>query len=95
MQSQYNTNSTLPDFENMSGRVECINPTAEIEAFEGRTAFKLGNTLIDERINKKNMILRGCKLKNTDWVIGLVIYTGLNTGIMMNSSLPTAKISKI
>ena len=28
------------------------------------------------------MMLRGCKLKNTEWVIGLVIYTGLNTAIM-------------
>ena len=41
------------------------------------------------------MILRGCKLKNTDWVIGTVIYTGDDTAIMMNSSDPFTKTSNI
>ena len=40
-------------------------------------------------------MLRGCKLKNTDWVIGLVIYTGLDTAIMRNGSEPFTKISNI
>jgi len=40
-------------------------------------------------------MLRGCKLKNTDWVIGLIIYTGLDTAIMMNGCEPNTKISKI
>jgi len=30
------------------------------------------------------MMLRGCKLKNTEWVIGIIIYTGKDTAIMMN-----------
>jgi len=50
---------------------------------------------INERINKKNMILRGCKLKNTDWVAGIIIYTGLDTAIMMNSGKPRIKTSNI
>lgn len=41
------------------------------------------------------MLLRGCKLKNTDWAIGLVIYTGSDTAIMMNSSEPFTKTSNI
>ena len=41
------------------------------------------------------MILRGCKLKNTDWIIGVVIYTGVDTAIMMNGSSPFTKISNI
>ena len=41
------------------------------------------------------MILRGCKLKNTDWVIGTVIYTGDDTAIMKNSSDPFTKTSNI
>ena len=57
--------------------------------------LKYDDILISEPINKKNMILRGCKLKNTEWAIGMVVYTGLNTAIMMNSSTPFTKISKI
>jgi phospholipid-translocating ATPase len=41
------------------------------------------------------MLLRGCKLKNTDWVVGLIIYTGEETAIMMNGSRPFTKISNI
>lgn len=41
------------------------------------------------------MMLRGCKIKNTDWVIGIVIYTGEDTAIMMNGSKPFTKISNI
>lgn len=40
-------------------------------------------------------MLRGCKLKNTDWVVGLVLYTGEDTVIMKNGSKPFTKISNI
>ncbi len=57
--------------------------------------MRLGDLVIAETVNKKNMMLRGCKLKNTDWAIGVVIYTGGDTAIMMNSSEPTTKASNI
>ena len=41
------------------------------------------------------MMLRGCKVKNTEWVTGLVIYIGKETAIMMNSSKPFNKTSNI
>ena len=34
-------------------------------------------------------------MKNTDWVIGLVTYTGQDTAIMMNGSEAFTKISNI
>lgn len=40
-------------------------------------------------------MLRGCKLKNTDWAIGIIIYTGEDTAIMMNGSSPSTKTSNI
>jgi magnesium-transporting ATPase (P-type) len=33
----------------------------------------------------KQLLYRGARLKNTKWVYGLVIYTGKNSKIMMNS----------
>jgi phospholipid-translocating ATPase len=41
------------------------------------------------------MMLRGCKLKNTDWAIGIIVYTGEDTAIMMNGCSPTTKTSAI
>lgn len=42
--------------------------------------------------NKKNyvldesqLLLKGAQLKNTDWAMGICIYTGIETKIMLNS----------
>ena len=32
-----------------------------------------------------NFLLKGANLKNTEWVVGLVMYTGKDTKIMLNS----------
>lgn len=43
----------------------------------------------------ENLILRGCKLKNTEWILGIVIYTGHETKIMKNSQNARFKMSSI
>jgi len=40
-------------------------------------------------------LLRGSVVKNTSWVIGLVVYTGHETKIIKNSSKPLIKFSKL
>lgn len=37
-----------------------------------------------EPVTINELLLRGCALRNTKWVIGLVIFTGADTKIMMN-----------
>ena len=41
------------------------------------------------------LLLRGCVVKNTDWVIGAVVYTGHETKVMLNSKKAPSKMSKI
>ncbi|KAI8065869.1 hypothetical protein BC940DRAFT_320202 [Gongronella butleri] len=48
-----------------------------------------------EAITHNNILLRGCVLRNTDWVIGLVVYTGDDTKIMLNSGKTPSKRSQI
>lgn len=43
----------------------------------------------------KNILLRGCTLKNTDYCYGIVIYVGSDTKIMKNSKKAPRKISKL
>ncbi|KAF4949465.1 hypothetical protein F66182_18516, partial [Fusarium sp. NRRL 66182] len=38
-----------------------------------------------EPIGINNLLLRGCSLQNTEWVLGVVVYTGPETKIMLNS----------
>lgn len=40
-------------------------------------------------------VLRGCVVRNTDWVIGVVVFTGRDTKIVLNSGGTPSKRSKM
>lgn len=48
-----------------------------------------------EAITGSSVLLRGCVLRNTGWVIGLVLFTGNETKIMLNSGKTPSKRSKM
>jgi len=48
-----------------------------------------------EPISINNLILRGCQLRNTEWVLGVVVFTGDETKIMINSGITPSKRARI
>lgn len=46
-------------------------------------------------LDEKNIMLRGCILRNTKWIYGIVIYTGHETKIMLNAHTPDIKQSSV
>lgn len=48
-----------------------------------------------EGVTINELLLRGCALRNTAWVIGLVVYTGADTKIMLNQGETPSKRSKV
>ena len=52
-------------------------------------------TQMAEPISINNMLLRGCNLRNTEWVLGVVMFTGFDTKIMMNAGITPSKRSRI
>ena len=61
--------------------------------FEGK--LELGPDQTTYSLDHNNLLLRGTSLKNTDWVYGLVVYTGHDTRIMMNQCKTRTKFSKL
>lgn len=51
--------------------------------------------ILSEPISINNMLLRGCSLRNTKWVIGVVLFTGPETKIMLNAGITPTKRSRI
>lgn len=50
---------------------------------------------MSEPISIDNMLLRGCNLRNTDWALGVVVFTGHDTKIMMNAGITPSKRARI
>jgi phospholipid-translocating ATPase len=50
---------------------------------------------MSEPITIDNMLLRGVSLRNTEWALGVVIFTGHDTKIIMNSGETPSKRSRI
>ncbi|KAF6036324.1 ATP10A [Bugula neritina] len=74
--------------------VECEAPNAELNKFNGYVVRHLDNGR-KKGLSKENLLLRGCVLRNTDYIKGIVIYAGHDTKAMKNSSGPRYKRSKL
>ena len=46
-------------------------------------------------LSAKQLLLKGAKLKNTKWIIGIVVYTGHDCKIMKNAKDPVTKYSSL
>lgn len=56
---------------------------------------EIGPKEMSEPITIDNLLLRGCNLRNTDWVLGIVVFTGHDTKIMMNAGATPSKRARI
>ncbi|KAM0746086.1 phospholipid-translocating P-type ATPase [Meredithblackwellia eburnea MCA 4105] len=65
----------------------------EHPVIEGRSLDK--GSEVEEPITINELLLRGCSLRNTKWVIGIVLFTGADTKIMLNQGETPSKRSKI
>ncbi|TGZ74703.1 hypothetical protein CRM22_000806 [Opisthorchis felineus] len=69
-------------------RVECEQPNADLTKFEGRLSTKY---VQDIPLSVSNVALRGAKLRNTDFMLGMVVYTGEETKLSLNGKKSARK----
>ena len=80
-------------FKNFSGAtIECEPPNEFLYKFEGNLTQKDGAVI---PMGPDQILLRGSSLRNTEWVIGVTIFTGHETKVMKNSTRSVAKRSKL
>lgn len=80
-----------PEKDKISGLMKCEKPNRNIYGFQA-------NMEIDGKrvsLGPSNIILRGCELKNTSWAIGVAVYAGRETKVMLNNSGAPSKRSRL
>ncbi|XP_071969847.1 phospholipid-transporting ATPase IK-like [Engystomops pustulosus] len=82
------TSEALSEF---NGIVTCETPNSLLHSFVGVLSWK-GRKY---PLNNENILLRDCRVRNTDICYGLVIYAGCDTKIMKNAGKVTIKRSKV
>lgn len=83
------------DFRRCDFEVDSEGPHPNLYAYEGCVKYGAGGKPDQESATINNLLLRGCFLRNTKWVIGIVVYTGSDTKIILNSGLTPSKKSRI
>uniref|UniRef100_A0A6Q2X374 Phospholipid-transporting ATPase n=1 Tax=Esox lucius TaxID=8010 RepID=A0A6Q2X374_ESOLU len=76
----------------LSGRMECESPNRHLYEFVGNIRLDRHSTV---PLGPDQILLRGAQLRNTQWVHGIVVYTGHDTKLMQNSTRPPLKLSNV
>lgn len=81
----------LPSYK---GQITCTPPNAMLHYFEGclNLSAEGGDKI---QMNIKNLLLRGSRLKNGSWAVGIVVSTGKDTKIMKNANQGTNKLTSV
>jgi phospholipid-translocating P-type ATPase (flippase) len=74
-----------------SFEVRCDDPNPVIQRFDG--VLLTGGKEVP--VGMTNLLLRGSSLRNTQWALGVVLYTGKETKLVMNARQVPTKISMI
>jgi len=72
--------------------IECEGPNRSLVPIRGSVACKAPRKYA---LDHNNLLLRGTSLKNTEWIYGVVVYTGHDSKIMHNSGKTRTKFSKV
>ena len=98
---------TPSDFKQLRGRIECEQPNASIYTFAGNLVASKGFQVgsgggegsgdgeIVTNLMPSHLLLRGSRLRNTQFAYGIAIFTGPETKVMMNSLAPPSKRSSM
>uniref|UniRef100_A0A913I3D3 Phospholipid-transporting ATPase n=1 Tax=Strongyloides stercoralis TaxID=6248 RepID=A0A913I3D3_STRER len=81
----------LKDISSFDGKIICEPPNNRLSRFEGKLEFN-GDTY---PIDNNRMLLRGCRLRNTRWCYGVVVFAGKDTKLMQNSGVSEFKRTSI
>ncbi|KAM5180149.1 phospholipid-transporting ATPase IB isoform 2-T2 [Mantella aurantiaca] len=83
---------SLEDLVKITGRIECEGPNRHLYDFTGNLRLEGSSPVA---VGPEQILLRGAQIRNTQWVAGIVVYTGHDTKLMQNSTKAPLKRSNV
>ncbi|XP_039601412.1 phospholipid-transporting ATPase IB isoform X2 [Polypterus senegalus] len=80
------------DLMTLTGKLECEGPNRHLYDFTGTLHLDNHSPVA---LGPDQVLLRGAQLRNTQWVLGAVVYTGHDTKLMQNSTKAPLKRSNV
>lgn len=80
--------------DQLKARLSCEQPNTSLYTFVGNLDWPAASPE-PIPLGPSQLLLRGSSLRNTDYIYGLVIFTGHDSKIMMNQTDPPSKRSRI
>ena len=75
--------------------VECEEQTSDINYIKGTLTTNVSGSVNATQFSRVNVMLRGEILRNTQWCLGMVLFTGGKTKMALNSRRPKKKRSRL
>ncbi|CAO3618575.1 unnamed protein product [Cunninghamella echinulata] len=82
---------------NMKGLIQSEQPNNRLYNYDGTITLPVDNNGNEKNfpLDPNKLLLRGAQLRNTSWIYGLVVFTGHETKLMLNSSKKPTKASNV
>ena len=98
LKNSQNKKQNLENFS-INGECNCDLPSDLLYKLDGtiKVTLEINNTITNTicPLDSKQLLLKGAILKNTEWAIGIVVYTGHKTKLMLNSKKGRIKFSTV
>jgi len=79
----------------LAGAVACDQPNPDMYKFDGSLAMSSGGVSNEVPLGLNQLLLRGSILRNTNYILGLALYTGHETKYMLSTTDPPSKRSRV
>ena len=91
----FSTNKIINNNTLISGFVQCDLPNIDLNKIDGNITIRINKKEIFFPLTINQTLLKGSIIKNSGWVIGIALYTGRNSKLILNSKQPRVKLSII
>ncbi|KAL4002263.1 Phospholipid-transporting ATPase tat-1 [Acanthocheilonema viteae] len=82
---------TATEIKDFQCKIECEHPNQNVNEFTGTLHMQD----LRRPLSVPQLLLRGARLKHTQWICGVVLYAGHDAKLLMNSKVAPLKQSKI